>query len=99
MIEILGSIPSPPSNDFYIGPLRITFYGLLVMTGVVVAWLIIKNRYAARGGDVAVAERIVIRFLMWGFIGARIAYISTHLSRFEGEWWKVIAVWEGGLAI
>lgn len=99
MIRILASIPSPPSNDFHIGPLRITFYGILVMTGVVVAWLIIKNRYAARGGDVAVAERIVIRFVIWGFIGARIAYISTHLSRFEGEWWKVIAVWEGGLAI
>ena len=25
--------------------------------------------------------------------------VSTHLSRFEGEWWKVIAIWEGGLAL
>ncbi|NIR42233.1 MAG: prolipoprotein diacylglyceryl transferase, partial [Actinobacteria bacterium] len=24
---------------------------------------------------------------------------STHLSRYEGEWWKVIAIWEGGIAL
>lgn len=96
---ILASIPSPPVNDFSIGPLRVTFYGIVVMTGVVVAWLITKNRFVARGGSAEVAERIVIRVVIWGFIGARIAYVSTHLSRFEGEWWKVIAVWEGGLAI
>lgn len=96
---VLASIPSPPIDDISIGPLRVTFYGVLVMTGVVVAWLITRNRFVARGGDAAVAERIVIRVVIWGFVGARIAYISTHLSRFEGEWWKVFAVWEGGLAI
>jgi prolipoprotein diacylglyceryl transferase len=25
--------------------------------------------------------------------------VSTHLSRFEGEWWKVLAIWEGGIAL
>lgn len=96
---LLASIPSPPINDFHIGPLRVTFYGLFIMTGVVIAWLVTRNRFAARGGDVAVAERIVIRVVIFGFLGARLAYVSTHLSRFEGEWWKVIAIWEGGLAL
>ena len=96
---VLASIPSPPVNDFNIGPLRVTFYGILVMTGVVVAWLITRNRFVARGGDAQVAERIVIRVVIWGFIGARIAYVSTHLDRFTDEWWKVIAIWEGGIAM
>lgn len=95
----LAFIPSPPISEFHIGPLRVTFYGILVMAGVVVAWLIIKRRYEARGGDVAVAEKVVVRMVVWGFIGARLAYVSTHLSRFEGEWWKIIAIWEGGLAL
>lgn len=99
MLSLLASIPSPPINDFHIGPLRVTFYGILVMSGVVVAWVITVRRFAARGGDVQIAERIVTRVVIWGFIGARLAYVSTHLSRFEGEWWKVIAVWEGGLAM
>lgn len=96
---LFASIPSPPINDFHIGPIRVTFYGILVMAGVVVAWLITRNRFVARGGDPVIAERIVIRVVIWGFIGARLAYISTHLSRFEGEWWRVIAIWEGGIAM
>lgn len=97
--SVLASIPSPPVNDFHIGPLRVTFYGLLVMTGVVIAWLVTSRRFAERGGDIEIAERIIIRVIIFGFLGARAAYVSTHLSRFEGEWWKVIAIWEGGLAI
>lgn len=96
---VLASIPSPPFNDFHIGPLRITFYGIFVMTGVVIAWLVTRNRFVDRGGNAEIAERIVIRVIVFGFLGARLAYVSTHLSRFEGEWWKVIAIWEGGLAI
>lgn len=99
IFTILASIPSPPINDFHIGPLRLTFYGIFVMTGVVIAWLVTRSRFAERGGDIEIAERIVIRVIIFGFLGARLAYVSTHLSRFEGEWWKVIAIWEGGLAI
>lgn len=96
---ILASIPSPPISEFHVGPVRVTFYGVLVMTGVVAAWLITKHRFIARGGDAEVAEKIVVRMVVWGFVGARVAYVSTHLSRFEGEWWKVIAIWEGGIAL
>ena len=99
ILALLASIPSPPINDFHVGPLRVTFYGIFMMTGVVVAWLVTRNRWVARGGDPDVAERIVIRVVLFGFLGARIAYVSTHLDRFQGEWWKVIAIWEGGIAI
>jgi len=99
ILPLLASIPSPSFNDFHIGPVRVTFYGIFIMTGVVVAWLVLRNRFVARGGDPEVAERIIIRVVILGFLGARLAYVSTHLSRFEGEWWKVIAIWEGGLAL
>ncbi|HSM44126.1 MAG TPA: prolipoprotein diacylglyceryl transferase, partial [Acidimicrobiia bacterium] len=82
-----------------IGPLRVTFYGIFIMTGVVIAWLVLRSRFEARGGDPEIAERIVIRVVIFGFLGARLAYVSTHLSRFEEEWWTVIAIWEGGLAL
>ncbi|MGA7227540.1 MAG: prolipoprotein diacylglyceryl transferase [Acidimicrobiia bacterium] len=96
---VLASIPSPPVNGFYIGPIKFTFYGMLIATGVAVAWWLIKKRFAERGGDPALAEKIMVRMVIYGFIGARIAYVSTHLSRFQGEWWKVIAIWEGGIAL
>jgi prolipoprotein diacylglyceryl transferase len=96
---ILGSIPSPPIDHIPIGPLRLTFYGLFIAAGVALAWWLTKQRFEEQGGDTALAEQILIRVVVFGFIGARLAYVSTHLSRFEGEWWKVIAVWEGGLAL
>jgi len=34
-----------------------------------------------------------------GFLGARAAYVSTHLSRFEDRWYAVFFIWEGGLAL
>ncbi|HEX6302289.1 MAG TPA: prolipoprotein diacylglyceryl transferase [Acidimicrobiia bacterium] len=97
--SVLASIPSPPINDFHIGPMRVTFYGIFIMTGVVIAWLVTRNRFVARGGSAEIAERIVIRVVVYGFLGARLAYVSTHLSNFADEWWKVIAIWEGGLAL
>jgi prolipoprotein diacylglyceryl transferase len=99
MALVLASIPSPPISEFHIGPVRVTFYGVLVMSGVIAAWLITKHRFVKQGGDPEIAEKLVIRMVVWGFVGARAAYVSTHLSRFEGEWWKVIAIWEGGIAL
>ncbi|NIR42232.1 MAG: prolipoprotein diacylglyceryl transferase, partial [Actinobacteria bacterium] len=37
---LLASIPSPPIDRIEIGPLRFTFYGILVATGVAVAWTV-----------------------------------------------------------
>lgn len=99
MAPILASFPSPPINSFHIGPLRVTFYGIFIAIGVAVAWQIAERRFVARRGDREVLGRILARVLIFGFLGARLGYVSTHLSRFEWEWWKVIAVWEGGLAL
>ncbi len=95
----LASIPSPPINDFHIGPIRVTFYGILIAVGVGLGWALTARRFSERGGDRAVVDRILLWMVVIGFVGARIAYVSTHLSRFQGEWWKVIAIWEGGIAL
>lgn len=95
---LFASIPSPPINGFEIGPLRITFYGILIATGVALAWALTRRRYAAGGGDADVVERALLWMVVLGFLGARFAYVSTHLERFEGRWWSVFAIWEGGLA-
>lgn len=95
----LASIPSPPINAIDIGPFSLHFYGLLIGLGVVLAWRMAVRRYAAYGGDPEIVEKIFFRMVIFGFLGARVAYVSTHLSRFEGDWWKVFAIWEGGLAL
>lgn len=98
-MNLPASIPSPPINGFDLGPLRLTFYGVLIAIGVAVAWQVTERRFVSRDGDAEVLSRILGRVVIFGFLGARLAYVSTHLSRFEDEWWKVLAIWEGGLAL
>ena len=98
-VSMLASIPSPPSNTIPLGPLDLHFYGLLIGIGVILAATITLNRYSQDAEERNAIERILVRAVIVGFIGARLAYVSTHLDRFEGEWWKVIAIWEGGLAL
>ncbi len=96
---ILASIPSPPVNVIEIGPLDIHFYGILIGIGVVVAMVITERRYVRFGGDPKDVEKAAFWAVVIGFLGARVAYISTHLSRFEGRWLHMFAIWEGGLAL
>lgn len=95
----IASIPSPSFNQLSIGPLEIHVYGILIGIGVVVAAVTITRRYAAWGGDAELLERVIVWTVILGFLGARLAYVSTHLGRFEGRWYGVFFIWEGGLAL
>lgn len=97
-MNLLASIPSPSVNGFNIGPLRVNFYGICIAVGVALAWSWTKRRFVRGGGSPEVVDRILTWAVILGFLGARTGYVITHTGRFAGEWWKVIAIWEGGLA-
>ena len=99
MMTTLASIPSPPWSSIPLGPFEIHVYGLLIGLGVILGMTLTVNRYAEAEEERQALERILVWAVVLGFLGARIAYVSTHLGRFEGELWKVIAIWEGGLAL
>ena len=99
-MHLVASIPSPSVNGIQLGPLDLRAYGVLIATGVLVAWTLTRRRYEAMGGDPEVADMVTFRAVILGFVGARLAYVSTHLDRFAGDdWWRVVAIWEGGLAL
>ena len=96
---LFASIPSPSFNEISIGPLDIHVYGILIGIGVVVAAVTMTRRYASWGDNPDVLERVIVWTVVLGFLGARAAYVSTHLDRFEGRWYAVFFIWEGGLAL
>jgi prolipoprotein diacylglyceryl transferase len=95
-------IPSPPWNGFSLGPLRIHFYALCIMTGIAVAWWLSTRRFVARGGDSNVMETIVVVAVVCGIIGARAYHVATdpelYFTRGRDPW-RAFAIWEGGLGI
>lgn len=96
------SIPSPDINFIEIGPLRIYFYALAILTGIIVATIVTNIRLTKRGGE----PWVVIDFAVWtvalGIVGARAYHVLTHPGDyfFEGaNLLRVFAINEGGIAI
>jgi prolipoprotein diacylglyceryl transferase len=94
-----ASIPSPSTNVIEIGPLTIHYYGILIGLGVVVAAIVTQLRYERFSGDGGILDRVILWTVIIGFVGARIAYVSTHTARYQGRWYAVLFIWEGGLAL
>ena len=90
---------SPGAIAFQIGPLVIRWYGILMATSIVVAlWL--GHRQARQEGlpadDIIAAGQWSI---LAGLVGARIYEVIFNWNYYGQHPWKIIAVWEGGLAI
>jgi prolipoprotein diacylglyceryl transferase len=79
--------------------LEIHVYGILMGIAVATAYIVTVTRYERFGGDRALAERAALWAVIIGFAGARLAYVSTHLDRFSGDWLGILRLWEGGIAL
>jgi phosphatidylglycerol:prolipoprotein diacylglycerol transferase len=90
---------SPGAIAFQIGPIVVRWYGILMATAIVVGlWL--AHREAKRKGlpadDLISAGQWAI---LAGLIGARLYEVAFNWDYYGQYPSKIIAVWEGGLAI
>lgn len=99
LASLLASIPSPPGKSIGIGPFQLRAYGLAIAVGVLAAVWIAQRRYARRGGDPEDLAAIAMWAVPMGLVGARLYHVVTDYQRFQGRWWSVVEVWEGGLGI
>ena len=90
---------SPGAIALEIGPLQIRWYGILMAASILVGFWLAHRRAVQEGLP---ADQI-IRAGQWGvvagLVGARlyeVAFNWDYYGRFPG---KIVAVWEGGLAI
>jgi prolipoprotein diacylglyceryl transferase len=82
--------------------LEIRAYALCILAGIVLATILTSRRLTARGAEPGVVLDIIIWAIPFGIVGARVYHVLTHPGDYFGEgieWWRVIAIWEGGIAI
>ncbi|RLE25220.1 MAG: prolipoprotein diacylglyceryl transferase [Actinobacteria bacterium] len=97
---MIGSIPSPTFNTIELGPLSLNIYGLMIALGVVAAvWLFGRRLEEREIGTRDDASAIAVWAVLAGVIGARLYHVVTDYDRFENDWGKIPAIWEGGLGI
>ncbi|WP_018930972.1 prolipoprotein diacylglyceryl transferase [Gracilibacillus lacisalsi] len=83
-----------------LGPFSIYWYGVIIASGVFLAlWL--ATREADRLG---VKKDYIVDLVVFAIpiaiLSARAYYVIFEWDRYVGEpWWKVFAIWEGGIAI
>jgi prolipoprotein diacylglyceryl transferase len=101
-VGFLNSIPSPDVSFIELGPVRIHFYALFILTGIILALILTESRLRSRGAQSGVALDISLWAIPLGILGGRTFHVITHPNDyfFEGaDLLAVLRIWEGGLAI
>jgi prolipoprotein diacylglyceryl transferase len=96
---VFAYLPSPSSNGFHIGGLRLRAYGLLIALGVFAAVWLADRRWRARGGEAGTISALALWAVPGGLIGARIYHIATDYELYTHHWANIFKIWQGGLGI
>jgi prolipoprotein diacylglyceryl transferase len=96
---VIGSIPSPPSNGFHLGPLFAHYYGLCYAVGIAAAIWLTRRLWRERGGDPELVYVVALWGVPAGILGGRLYHDVTSWSEVPHNWWGWLAIWQGGLGI
>ena len=98
-----ASLPSPSQGVWFLGPIPLRAYALLIIIGIVVAIWIGNRRYVARGGAPGTITDLAIWAVPFGIIGGRLYHVLTDWQLYFGPGGSGIAgalrIWDGGLGI
>lgn len=100
---VLASIPSPEVGTWYLGPIPLRAYALLIITGIVVATWWGGKRYVARGGRPGTILDIAVWAVPFGIVGGRLYHVITDHQLYFGPGGSglvgALRIWDGGLGI
>lgn len=84
---------------FQLGPFTVRWYGLLIVSGIILAYLFAQREAVKRG----LPEDFLADLLIWAvpisIISARIYYVAMKWDYYGENPAKIIEIWNGGIAI
>jgi phosphatidylglycerol:prolipoprotein diacylglycerol transferase len=96
---VQGVFASPGSIAFELGPLQIRWYGILMATAILVGFWLAHRRALQEGLPADQLVRAAQWAVVAGLVGARLYEVAFNWDYYGRVPWKIIAVWEGGLAM
>ncbi|MBI4590525.1 MAG: prolipoprotein diacylglyceryl transferase [Candidatus Rokubacteria bacterium] len=90
---------SPGPIALQVGPLTIRWYGVLMALAMAVGLWLAYREARRRGVDPEELLKTSELALLGGLVGARLYYVAFNWEYYSRLPLKIIAVWEGGLAI
>lgn len=102
LAAVVASIPSPEISFIELGPFRVHFYALFILTGIVLALVLTESRLKARGAQPGIALDVSLWAIPFGILGGRLFHVITHPNDYffpGADLLAIFRIWEGGLAI
>ena len=100
--RVSHQIPSPSESVWFLGPVPLRAYALILVVAILVAFWVADRRYRARGGPPGAALDITFWAVPFGIVGARLYHVLTDYQLYFGEGRNpidAIKIWQGGLGI
>jgi prolipoprotein diacylglyceryl transferase len=100
LATVVVSIPSPPTNGISIGPVQLHLYGLCIAAGIAVAVAVAQRWWERIGGQRGIMTTLAVWGVPGGLVGARLySVLTSYQQDTGGHFWRVFAIWQGGLGI
>ena len=84
---------------FSIGPITVYWYGVIIATAMLLAITLASREGKKRGFEEDTITDMIFWTIPIAFIGARLYYVLFQLDHYIQNPLKIVAIWEGGLAI
>jgi len=97
-----GTIPSPTSGVWHLGPFPLRAYALCILAGIAVAVWVTGRRLVDRGHASEKAIDISAWAVPFGIVGGRLYHVLTTPDPYFGEGGNplhALYIWQGGLGI
>lgn len=93
---------SPPISRIFleVGPFTIYWYAIIIVTGIFLGLWMATREADRLGLKKDLFTDLIIFALPIAIFSARIYYVIFEWEQYQGgPWWRIFAVWEGGIAI
>lgn len=99
----LGSLPSPSTSYFEVGPLTFHYYALCIIAGIAIAIWLGDRRLRTNDQRLSgVVADVAIVAVPAGVVGGRLYHVVSSPDKYFGEGANLLdafKIWEGGLGI
>lgn len=99
---VAAGIPSPSQGVWYLGPIPLRAYGIIIAAGMIIGVWWTARRYRDRGGNPDTLYDAALWAIPLGVVGARIYHVITSPDAYfgpGGDPMLAFQIWRGGLGI
>jgi phosphatidylglycerol:prolipoprotein diacylglycerol transferase len=99
MDVLIATFTSPGPELLQLGPFALRWYGLLIAIAVLIGLNLSSRLARQRSLEQGLISDLLPILVLAAVVGARIYYVAFEWRDYKHDWWRVFAIWNGGIAI